>query len=1291
MRLFLMEIGKLNRKAFLAVTVAVIANLLLGNIVLAKEFDITDKEVGQIRNGLDLMKLMVNLSLNDNKLKAVLNTVISGGRTGTDVTYGLLVLTSFNEMEFIDMVISQKYKKEATAYFESILDDRTNLRNYYKGIGYDLPRVVMGKITSPVGALTLNTFEITDKAIQIFTVVNVLKRELLYDGLWRYFDSRHGGEDHQRAWEDARIEMFLKLGNQSKLESQFATLYEKWGPYTDEKGVKEDYKRQVREELKNTITLAINEQKLAEEEVREKREASFLEKISDAFYNLTKEMDKIGGSLANKINQIGERIRRLSKAGGAQISQVSQITQENMTKIEPSSLNDEEVEPLSFYSSSQKNITKVEPLSSDDDINEVGFEAKLEEMSEIAKDIQSVSEEMKETAENMDITTETETSGSEIGKSDLLIAQTEDKSKNALCEKVVGQQPLRLGMIFQEIAWMGNQNSVNDEWMRLKNIANNEIDLTNWQIQDKDRQIKIIFEENLTSIISAKETFILERTDDESLPGEAADLIYTGALNDTDEALYLFDSQCQLQDEIIADSGWPGGDKSIKEPMKRSDNFNWQVVFNYGASISAPLPQAVAETPITMSVENILLSEIQISPIGSRFIELYNPNNTEVDLSGWYIQRKTQTGDSWNSLVSSTYFEGKTIGAEGYFLIASSSQADINLSLTLTGGNSLILKNSSQEIIDKVGWGQAQEYETATATEPVSEQSIGRRNNIDTDNNQSDFELKTIPSPTNSSDDIVAFFVSEEEEENATTAPAVETPTFSVVINEIAWAGTRADSSDEWIELYNNATSVIDITGWTLNASDTSPSIAFSTSTIPAQSYFLLERTNASTTNIAEDYIFTGALGNNGEKLELRDASNTLIDLVDFSSGWPSGSSSPNYISMERISATTSGTSSVNWASNNLLTRNGLDVEGDKINGTPKSQNSVSVSSTTISSFSDLFNEFSEITLTLLGSPYIITADLIVPAGKSLFTESGASLKFNQDKKLTVQGELKANGATFTANSDSPDNNFWKGIYFANAVNSRVENSLIKYAKNGLELYSGNHMVKNNDFQNNETPVLLHPNASSTFSGNTTQANDVNGILLPTSTVVADTVWQSDANLPFVIDYTKAVGENATLTIKEGTVVKIKPQTGSNWTGNFDISGRLVIEGSASNPVILTSFKDDEYGGDTNNDGTTTVPIAGSWKYLRFRSAVGTSTLDNAIIRYGAGNCDGAFCWGAIRQDQGSGIEIINSRIEKNIWGIFSAESLSDCASVFNKIRLENTVFSQNQINIRIENNQCVP
>ncbi len=118
---------------------------------------------------------------------------------------------------------------------------------------------------------------------------------------------------------------------------------------------------------------------------------------------------------------------------------------------------------------------------------------------------------------------------------------------------------------------------------------------------------------------------------------------------------------------------------------------------------------------------------------------------------------------------------------------------------------------------------------------------------------------------------------------------AMAADTYDVVINEIAWMGTVNSVNDEWIELYNQTNQSIDLMGWTLTAVDGQPKINLIGSIAPG-GYFLLERTSDdSAPGVTADQVYTGALGNGGEILELRDKDNNLIDKIDASLGWPAG------------------------------------------------------------------------------------------------------------------------------------------------------------------------------------------------------------------------------------------------------------------------------------------------------------------------------------------------------------------------------------------------------------------
>lgn len=143
-------------------------------------------------------------------------------------------------------------------------------------------------------------------------------------------------------------------------------------------------------------------------------------------------------------------------------------------------------------------------------------------------------------------------------------------------------------------------------------------------------------------------------------------------------------------------------------------------------------------------------------------------------------------------------------------------------------------------------------------------------------------------------------------------APAARAAAGDVVINEIGWMGTTVSSANEWIELYNTTGNSISLSGWTLRSADGTPNITLSGS-IGAYGYYLLERTDdTSVPGVTADKIYTGAMGDGGELLELKDGAATLVDSANQTSGWFAGSTSTD-ASMSRTDANVSGTLSSNW------------------------------------------------------------------------------------------------------------------------------------------------------------------------------------------------------------------------------------------------------------------------------------------------------------------------------------------------------------------------------------------
>ena len=113
--------------------------------------------------------------------------------------------------------------------------------------------------------------------------------------------------------------------------------------------------------------------------------------------------------------------------------------------------------------------------------------------------------------------------------------------------------------------------------------------------------------------------------------------------------------------------------------------------------------------------------------------------------------------------------------------------------------------------------------------------------------------------------------------------------------------------------------------------------------------------------------------------------------------------------------------------------------------------------------------------------------------------------------------------------------------------------------------------------------------------------------------LTTDTYW--DTSKTYIVDGDIIIRHDATLTIAPGTVVKFEYDRG------IQVEGKLVAQGNASNPVYFTSSRNDLLCGDTNNDGTATVPVAGDWRWIEFSaSSDPSSVIRYAVIEYGGQN-----------------------------------------------------------------------
>ncbi|MBK8000334.1 MAG: lamin tail domain-containing protein [Verrucomicrobia bacterium] len=236
-----------------------------------------------------------------------------------------------------------------------------------------------------------------------------------------------------------------------------------------------------------------------------------------------------------------------------------------------------------------------------------------------------------------------------------------------------------------------------------------------------------------------------------------------------------------------------------------------------------------ADLPSTSAYRTVMINEIlaHTDLPDLDFVELYNYGNSTVSIGGVILTDDPET----NKFVVPT---GTQIPPGG-FVVFTETQLGFGLS---SGGETIFMKHpSGQRVLDAVRF-EAQENGV----------SLGR-----TPDGASQFSRLLTPTPG--------------------TNNAVSKPT-EIVINEIMFDPISGDADDEYVELFNRGTNLVNLSGWRLRDG---VSFDFPDGTTIAPGAYLVVARNAArlranypqltTLNCVGDY--EGSLANGGERIEL--------------------------------------------------------------------------------------------------------------------------------------------------------------------------------------------------------------------------------------------------------------------------------------------------------------------------------------------------------------------------------------------------------------------------------------
>jgi hypothetical protein len=284
------------------------------------------------------------------------------------------------------------------------------------------------------------------------------------------------------------------------------------------------------------------------------------------------------------------------------------------------------------------------------------------------------------------------------------------------------------------------------------------------------------------------------------------------------------------------------------------------------------------------------------------------------------------------------------------------------------------------------------------------------------------------------------------------------------------------------------------------------------------------------------------------------------------------------------------------------------------------------------------------------GNVHRITCDVTVPVGVTLTVEEGVIVKFDIGRSLIVQGALRVLGAEsdavyFTSIRDDtvggdtngdgasslPARGNWSRIQFgenSDDANCLIDHAVVAYGSNeyygyhgAIELLSASPTIQNSTIRDSlYYAYRADLDSFPTLTNNTLVNNGINGLALTDDTygsvLNTDATWDI-IGTTYYLRNDVSIGSDRTLTVAPGVVVKFGMGRSLLVNGN---NSALRALGTASDPVYFTSMRDDTVGGDTNNDGASSLPARGNWSRIQFgeNSDDANCLIDRAVVAYGS-------------------------------------------------------------------------
>ncbi len=220
---------------------------------------------------------------------------------------------------------------------------------------------------------------------------------------------------------------------------------------------------------------------------------------------------------------------------------------------------------------------------------------------------------------------------------------------------------------------------------------------------------------------------------------------------------------------------------------------------------------------------------------------------------------------------------------------------------------------------------------------------------------------------------------------------------------------------------------------------------------------------------------------------------------------------------------------------------------------------------------------------------------------------------------IEAMGTLNMSGGKITTNSAWAATN-GSGILANPNAHSSISGVTILNFQNGIQLNNNaKTAISNISITSCNWPIVYNASADLTAGGTNSFAGNTKTSVFMNFSSISDTLTLPVLNIPYYFSQGMTVNSSSQLIIGSNNILKFP-----DWT-SLTVSGTLVANANPDESIYFTSYKDDNWGGDTNMDGSATAPTSGIWYGIKFEdsSVDADCVMRRCNVRYAGANNTG--------------------------------------------------------------------